>query len=511
MKYQILILFAIFSFVNVSHADNNIDHLFSEDVSNISFPKDFLWGYASAAYQVEGAWDEDGKGESIWDYDAHNHPDWFPEGQNGDVGCDAYHNTDTDIALLVKQGVNAYRFSISWPRILPTGRLDIINQKGIEYYKDLLAKLRANNIEPIVTMHHWDNPRMIEDEGGFLNESIIPAFVDYATLLWETFDDVKWWITFNEPKQICGGGYDYGWTSPQNLSPGRGGYICGHNLLRAHAKAYRVYDEKFRAKQNGLVSLVTDALWYEPTTNSTEDLEAAERIRLFTYGWFANPIVFGDYPKVMRDRIDERSLQQNLAQSRLPYFTEEEKAELKGSYDYLTINMYSTFLAEWEDDISTDTMSFDVDISVKNYQPDDWEATVSWWFKVIPWGARHLTRWVRDTYGDEKGIVITENGYHDDGNNLEDLDTRGRYHKLYLSNINDAMYKDGVNVTGYMAWSLMNDVEWYGGWTFNLGHHHVDFYSPNRTRTPKQSAEYYRQVVTSGCLVDACEPSPLDA
>lgn len=203
---------------------------------------------------------------------------------------------------------------------------------GIAYYKDLITKLKENNIEPIVTMHHWDQPTALENEGGFLNEvlidyknsveifantckfninvpliwrlsffkSIITAFVDYATILFENFgDQVKWWSTFNEPRQTCAGGYDYGGISPQKLNPGRGGYICSHNLLRAHAKAYRVYDEQFRATQNGInpilvfwrkfiliwtgkVSMVIDEPWYEPASNSTQDLEAAERINLMT-------------------------------------------------------------------------------------------------------------------------------------------------------------------------------------------------------------------------------------
>ncbi|XP_030752211.1 myrosinase 1-like [Sitophilus oryzae] len=482
-----------------------------EEVSNIAFPDGFLWGYASAAYQVEGGWDADGKSPSIWDNDAHNNPSWFPEGQNGDVACDAYHKTDEDVALLVYQGVKAYRFSISWPRVLPTGFTDNINEIGIAYYKDLITKLKANNIEPLVTMYHWDHPSSLEDQGGFLNESlIIPAFVDYATLLFERFgDDVKWWTTFNEPKQTCAGGYDWGGISPQKRLSGVGGYICAHNLLRAHAKAYRVYDEKFRATQNGKVSMVIDEPWHEPSSNSTQDQEAAERQNLFNYGWFADPIVFGDYPDVMKQRIAERSQLQNLSQSRLPSFTDEEKAELKGSYDFLTINMYTTDLVLWREDDPIGEPSIYDDVGVTTYQPDDWEKTVTIWFKVVPWGARSLVRWINNRYGDEKGIIVTENGYHDNGNNLTDLGTRGRYHKLYLSNLNDAIYKDGVNLIGYMAWSLMNDVEWYAGWLVNLGHYHVDFDSDERTRTPKESGVYYRKVVTTSCLVDNCTASPI--
>ncbi|KAF7284222.1 hypothetical protein GWI33_022374 [Rhynchophorus ferrugineus] len=499
----------ILSFICLIHrgtAQTTLGHLFSEEVSNISFPKNFKWGYASAAYQVEGAWNLDGKGPSVWDYDARNNPDWFINGQNGDVGPDGYHNVDVDIELLLRQKVNTYRLSIAWTRILPNGLLSGgINQKGIDFYKNIITKLRANNIEPVVTMMHWDQPRALEDNGGFLNESIIPAFLDYATLLWETYgDDVQWWTTFNEPKQICGGGYDWGWSSPQNLLPGIGSYICGHNLLRAHAKAYKIYNERFRETQKGKISVNLDLTWQEPATNSPEDEEAAERGRLFWLGWFAHPMVFGDYPEIMKQRIGDRSRRLNLTTSRLPEFTEEEKEELKDSIDFFAIQMYTTNLVTAQEDAPVNETSFDNDLSINSYQPDDWPTTLSSWFRVVPWGARRLLNWIRDTYGDEKGIFITENGYPDDQTILEDMDTRGRCHKLYLSNINDAIYKDKINVIGYLAWSLIDDVEWYGGWVVTFGQYNVDFTSENKTRTPKQSTEYYRKVVTTGCLVDDC-------
>ncbi|XP_050298236.1 myrosinase 1-like isoform X2 [Anthonomus grandis grandis] len=511
MKFKIFVAALVTSAVALpsslgtpgSHA-----HLFSEDVTNMSFPEGFMWGYASAAYQVEGGWDADGKGESIWDYDAHNHPDWWPENQNGDIACDSYNQAAVDVELLRRQGVNTYRFSIAWPRILPDGTLNNISQKGIDYYKDLISQLKENNIEPLVTMHHWDNPRAIEDKGGFMNETIIDYFYDYAELLFKTYgDDVKWWITFNEPKQTCGGGYDYGGISPNIRNLGRGGYICAHNLLRAHAKVYRMYEQKYKATQQGRIAIVVDESWVEPASNSTADIEAAERANLMTVGWFAHPVVYGDYPEIMKQRIDSRSAQQGLSESRLPKFTEEEKIELKGTYDYLCVNMYSSVLGAAQDEAPITDISIGGDISVNQYQPDDWEKTVTSWFKVVPWGARHLVRWLRDTYGDEKGIMVTENGYHDSGNEMDDLNSRGRYHKLYLSNLNDAIYKDGVNLIGYMAWALLNDVEWYAGWQVNLGHYHVDFDSANRTRTPKQSADYYKKVVTTNCLVDSCESS----
>ncbi|XP_060524170.1 myrosinase 1-like [Cylas formicarius] len=501
MDFRLVIIF--FIALTTSRADD-FSSIYSDDVSNKYFPENFLFGYASAAYQYEGAWDEDGKGPSVWDWDAHN-TNWFPVGQNGDIGPDGYHKTDEDVGILKAQGVQAYRFSIAWSRVLPTGLIDNINQKGLDYYKDLIAKLKANNIEPLVTMHHWDIPRVLEEQGGFLNTSlIVPAFVDYATLLFKTYgNDVKYWATFNEPKQTCAGGYEWGGISPQNLHPGFGAYLCSYNLLKAHAKAYRVYDEQFRASQNGFISMVIDTPWIEPATDSALDAEAAERNLQFFYGWWANPIVNGDYPEIMKERVRERSLREGYNRSRLPSFTDEEKQELKGSYDYLTINMYTSNLATYINDVDN-AVNFANDISVLLTQPADWEQTAADWFRVYPPGARRVINWIRDRFGDEKGIIVTENGYTDFGNNLQDLDTRGRYHMNYLSNINDAIHVDGVNVTGYMAWSFINDVEWYAGWIVNLGHYYVDFDSPARTRTPKESAAYYRKIATTKCLVDSC-------
>ncbi|ENN83222.1 hypothetical protein YQE_00419, partial [Dendroctonus ponderosae] len=340
----------------------------------------------------------------------------------------------------IRQGVSTYRFSVSWSRVLPTGHLDNINEKGLAYYRNLIQKLKQNNIEPFSNMHHADNPRPIEDKGGFLTEDYIDAFVDYATLLFENFgDEVKWWTTFNEPNQVCSGAYDTGCSSPQNLHPGTGAYICGPKL-RAHAKTYRVYDERFRATQNAEISMIITESWTEPATNSSDDMLAAEHGSLTNYGWYAHPIDFGDYPEVTRERVDMRSALQGFNQSRLPVFTDEEKEELKA------VNMYTTVLATDMEEAPIEEIGLGSDFRVHTYQPDDWEKTASSWFKVVSWGACHLVRWIRDTYGDDKGIIVTENGYKDTGNEMQDLDTRGRYHKMYLSNLNDAIYKDGVNL-----------------------------------------------------------------
>lgn len=485
----------------VANAEVNDDYV----VSNRRFPNDFKFGTASAAYQIEGGWDADGKGENIWDRSTHLHPE-LNSYATGDISSDSYHKWAEDVELLKGLGVNSYRFSIAWSRVLPTGFANQSNLAGVDYYKKLIAALKANNIEPLVTMHHWDLPTVLEDLGGFINPEIQNWFVDYARFLFETFgDDVKEWITFNEPKQTCEQGYGIGILAPNIVDPGVKNYQCGHNLIIAHGKAYRMYDQKFREKQKGRVSMVIDSNWFEPASNSTEDIEASERNLICTYGWFADPIKFGDYPKIMKERIANRSRLEGYNSSRLPSFTDEEKEIIKGTADFMTVNIYTSSMVKAipEPDIVPFGPTRDLDIGTDVFQPDDWEKTVTDWLKVVPWGARKLVKWISDTYGNPE-LIVTENGYHDNGTVIHDLDTRGRYYKLYLSNLQDAMYKDGVNLTGYMAWSLIEDFEWQYGYNIQLGLYHVDFNSENRTRTPKDSAAYYRHVVTTRCLIDEC-------
>lgn len=201
---------------------------------------------------------------------------------NGDVACDSYHKYMEDVEMLKYLEVNHYRFSLSWSRILPTGLVNKINQPGVNYYKNLIAALKHEGIEPFVTLYHWDLPQPLLDLGGWPSPLLVDYFADYARLAFELFgDDVKYWMTFNEPHQTCQSGYGYGINPPGYISNGVGNYLCAHTILKAHAKAYHIYDEEFRAKQNGRVSIVVDAYWYEPASDSDQDKEAAERALQF--------------------------------------------------------------------------------------------------------------------------------------------------------------------------------------------------------------------------------------
>lgn len=216
------------------------------------FPSEFFFGAATAAYQIEGAWNLDGKGENIWDHLSHSPMSPTLNNENGDVACDSYHKYRQDVRILNDLGVKHYRFSISWSRILPTGYDNIINEAGVHYYGKLISELTANNITPMITMYHWDLPQPLQDIGGWPNPLLTDLFVNYARVLFTLFgNQVKYWMTFNEVQQICHEGYGSAVKAPAINSSGIGDYLCGHTVIKAHAKTYRLYERFFKEKQGG--------------------------------------------------------------------------------------------------------------------------------------------------------------------------------------------------------------------------------------------------------------------
>ncbi|CAH1116870.1 unnamed protein product [Phaedon cochleariae] len=489
LKFAVLASIASYSF-----ADDYV-------LNRKRFPSNFMFGVATSAFQIEGAWNEDGKSASTWDNYTHAVPAYIEDGTNADVACDSYHKYKEDVAILKEIGVSHYRFSLAWSRILPTGFPDQINQAGVTYYKNLLRGLRANDIEPVVTIFHWELPMALQEYNGLLNESFIDWYADYATVCFELFgDDVKFWSTFNEPKQSCSGGYGYGYFVPNIHSEGLLEYVSAHNLLRAHAKAYRIYEERFKAAQGGKVGIVLDSSSYIPGSDRPEDITATETNYQFELGWFANPVFNGDYPEIMKSRIAARSRAEGRETSRLPEFTEAEKIALKGSADYFGLNTYSTALVvAIEDPPISNPPSRYQDMGISNYQPDEWGNSSMSGFKVAPWGVRPLLNWVNDHYN-QPDIIITENGTPDMTGTLQD-EYRASFIQSYLSYIRDTMEQDGVNVIGYTVWSIMDNFEWTHGYSQKFGLYNVDFNSPNRTRTPKLSAQYYKKVCQTKCLI----------
>ncbi|KAF2894139.1 hypothetical protein ILUMI_12035, partial [Ignelater luminosus] len=443
------------------------------------------------------------KGENIWDRYTHDHPYFILDGQNGDIACDSYHHYKTDMTLMKHLDVDFYRFSLSWSRILPTGFAYQVNPDGIRYYNDVINHCIENDVIPIVTMFHWDTPQPLQDLGGFANELMVDWFEDYARVVYENFGDrVKMWLTFNEPRQICYEGVGNNDKAPGSNSSGIGDYLCSHNLIKAHARAYHLYDKEFRHKQHGKVSITIDGENTWPATNSTADKEAAERIMAFTFGWYTDPIYHpnGDYPEVMKKFVAERSKKEGFKKSRLPEFTKEEVEYIKGTYDFFGLNHYTTVeVADIPDPPIGGKPSLFTDArATVGYNPS-WPSTSAPWLKIVPWGFTSVLKWIKDRYGDVP-IYVTENGYAD---NTEKLDDQGRidFHTQYLSALLDAIYDHQVNVKAYTVWSLFDNFEWRDGFVTRFGLYDVDYDHPDRIRTPKASSEFFKKVIATRRIV----------
>nr|AOH73347.1 beta glucosidase 6 [Lygus lineolaris] len=463
--------------------------------SHTMFPKGFKFGASTAAYQVEGGWDADGKGPSIWDDYLHKHPDYIKNRNNGDVADDSYHFYKDDVRALKEVGFQTYRFSIAWPRVLPNGRTSHINQAGIDYYMNVIDELLANGIEPVVALYHWDLPTPLQEIGGWLNPDIADLFTEYADLMFQTYGDkVKWWITINEAQSVAGG-YGGDNAAPVLNLHGTGDYLAGHNLLRAHGKTYRLYQRKY-SHQGGKLSMAFCGAPCFPTTQTPEDIAAADRCFQFSFGWFGHPVLKGDYPPVMREYVDRNSKAEGRNVSRLPYFTEEEIREINGTVDWFGLNYYTAYWGK-EGAVGANP-SVDRDSNVNKYFDPNWPATATTWMKVIPQGLRLAIQKVRQEFGNIP-IIVTENGYPDHG----DLDEkRIDYFETHLAEMRQAIYEDGINVIGYCLWSIIDNFEWRDGYTVKFGIVEVDFNSPNKTRTLKKSAYWFQNYMAMHKLLE---------
>ncbi|KAJ8924093.1 hypothetical protein NQ315_006875 [Exocentrus adspersus] len=471
------------------------------EVTNLTFPASFLFGTATAAYQIEGAWNESGKSVSRWDHITHT-SSIVVDGSNGDVACDSYHKYKEDIEMLKQLGVDFYRFSIAWTRIIPSGFANDINQAGVDYYNNLIDGLLEAGIEPWVTMYHWDIPQVLNYIGDFSNPYTIDYVVDYADVLFSLFGDrVKTWITFNEPLSFCAhfplSSAAFGVHLPAGISE----YLCSHNIVIAHAKIYRLYQLKYKWEQNGRISIALNTEYAEPATDSPADIEASNRKLLYDLGWYAYPLVHGDYPRVMIDTIRNLSAIQGFPFSRLPMFTLNEKVIIRGAYDFFALNHYTSSLTADASSV-IGSPSFLNDDLVEQFKDPAWGNSSASWLTVYPEGLRKLLVHIKETYNDPE-IAITENGFADEPGVLNDVG-RVSYYQSYLSEVLKAMLEDGVKVTAYTAWSLMDNFEWYNGYTVRFGLYYVDFDSPDRTRTAKESAGYYRNVIQTRCLTENC-------
>ena len=457
-----------------------------------SFPESFVWGTATASYQIEGAWNTGGRGPSIWDAFSHT-PGKVFEGHTGDVACDHYHRFREDVAMMKAMGISAYRFSISWPRILPAGR-GKLNEVGIGFYNRLIDCLIENGIEPWVTLYHWDLPlELCKQVDGLLDPEFPDTFGRYAEICFERFGDrVKHWITFNEPWCSSILGYGQGEMAPGRVSDAEP-YLAGHHILLAHAEAVDRYRRKFQDLQKGVIGITNNCDWREPNSDAPEDVEAAQRSLEFFLGWFADPIYLGDYPESMRAGVGDR----------LPRFSDRERALLAQSSDFFGLNHYTTMLAAAHGSLNEASPQGNggifKDQNVYLKEDPSWEQTHTGW-SIVPWGCRKLLGWISERY-DRPPIYITENGCAMSGENDREValndDRRVAYLRGYLEECHQAI-EEGVDLRGYFCWTLMDNFEWAHGYDKRFGLHYVDF--ETLERVPKKSAKWYGQVAKTGVL-----------
>lgn len=461
-------------------------------------PKDFLWGFATASYQIEGAPHEDGRADSIWDTFCRI-PGKIAGGENGDVACDSYNRYKEDVTLLKQVGAKAYRFSLSWSRIIPLGgRHDPVNEKGLQYYIDLVEELLANGIEPMITLFHWDLPDNLDKRyGGLLNKKeFVADYENYARIVFKAFGSkCKYWITFNEPWCSSILGYSTGLFAPGHTSDreksaigdsSREPWQVGHNCLIAHASAVKVYREEFKAQDGGQIGITLNGDWVEPwDPNDSADIEACERKLEFSIAWFADPIYKGDYPASMRKQLGDR----------LPTFTAEEKSLVQGSNDIYGMNHYcANYIKHKTTEPEADDFLGNLESLLQNKQGEFiGPETQSVWLRPSPLGFRKLLKWISDRYG-RPIIYVTENGTSLKGENdmpTEEIlndDFRVEYFKGYVNAMAEAYSEDDVDVRGYMAWSLMDNFEWAEGYETRFGVTFVD-YKGGQKRIPKKSAK----------------------
>ncbi|KAG8650101.1 hypothetical protein MANES_07G002120v8 [Manihot esculenta] len=472
------------------------------------FPVNFTFGTATSAYQIEGEANTKCRGPSTWDTFTRDFPEKIEDGKNGDVAIDFYNFYKEDIQRMKEMGFGAFRFSISWSRVIPSGRVrEGVNEQGIEFYKNLIDEIIKKEMVPYVTIFHWDTPQALEDKyGGFLNSEIVDDFRDFANLCFESFGEkVKYWITINEPWSLASFGYDLGVHAPgrcsewvnRACSEGNSGtepYIVSHNLLRAHAAAVDLYRRKYKATQNGMIGMALNSMWFEPYSNSIDDKEAAKTALDFMFGWFMDPITYGQYPRSMRILVGDR----------LPKFKSKESKLLKGSYDFLGLNYYAANYAKGNAVVDPHKPTYSTDHHVhqthlgQNGEPIG-EKAYSPWFYIYPKGLRYLLNYTKDTYKNPT-IYITENGVDEHYKQGLDDHLRKKYYQDHLKNVLRSIKEYNVSVKGYFAWSYADNFEWNIGYRSRFGLVHVD-YENNRARDVKQSANWFMEFLknkTSG-------------
>jgi beta-glucosidase len=453
-------------------------------MTQLIFPENFLWGVATSSYQIEGAWNEDGKSESIWDRFSHT-PGKIEDGSNGDVACDHYHRWPEDIALMKSLGIQSYRFSVSWTRILPSGRRQV-NQAGLDFYSRLVDGLLEANIIPFITLYHWDLPQALQDEGGWPIRSTAKAFVEYADVVTRHLGDrVKYWITHNEPWCASLLSYQIG-----EHAPGRQDWPAAlqaaHHLLLSHGWAVPVIHRNSREAEVGISLSLSPA---EPASPSAADLQTCRYFDGYFNRWFLDPLYGRHYPA---DMMAEYVFQDHLSSAGPTFVQDGDLQAIATQTDFLGVSYYTRNLLRDE--------SAPNNLPQTNFQAPQSEWTDIGW-EVYPEGLYNTLNRLHFEYRPPK-IYITENGasYADSPNRKGQINDQRRIAYLYshLAAAHQAI-ENGVPLAGYFVWSLMDNFEWAKGYTQRFGLVWVDF--DHQSRIPKDSAFWYKETIAQNGLL----------
>ncbi|MBC7321012.1 beta-glucosidase [bacterium] len=435
------------------------------------FPKDFIWGCATASYQIEGAFNEDGKGPSIWDVFTHT-PGNIIDGSNGDVACDHYHRYAEDVKLMETLNLKAYRFSISWPRIFPEGK-GSVNKKGLDFYKRLVDALNSASIIPFATIYHWDLPQALEEKGGWADLDTSKYFADYSYVLFkELGDSIPFWITLNEPAVFTYLGYGIGVHAPGKKDSGLATKAT-YSALLAHGLAVEAYRSLGVKGQIGITLNLTPM---HSASNKEEDILSARRMDLMWNRWFLDPIFKGSFPQEFIELLAKNGISFEVDSEHM------KKISLK--IDFLGVNYYTRNIVMYDPKVPL--------INARSIEPTTNKTEMGW--EIYPEGLYELLTSIKRDYGNIP-LYITENGsaFKDEliDEKVDDPE-REDYLKRHFYQAYRAI-KDGIDLKGYFVWSLMDNFEWAYGYTKRFGIVYVDY--PTQKRIIKRSGYYYRKVI----------------
>ena len=445
----------------------------------MAFPAGFLWGAATAAYQVEGAAREDGRGPSIWDTFART-PGNITNGDTGDVACDHYHRWQSDVALMADLGLKGYRFSVSWTRILPDGR-GPVNQKGLDFYRRLVDALLVRGITPALTLNHWDLPQALQDRGGWPERDTAYRFAEYAGHMFRALgNDVPLWITHNEPWCVSMLGHFRGVHAPGVKDLGAA-LRASHHLSLSHGMAARAYKAM---GLSGKVGITLSLFPHYPETDCDADRAVARLSDGYTNRWFLDPVLRGAYPADMVEHLGKFV-------GPLSWVADGDLDVMGGTADFLGINYYHRRVIRAKP-------GHDLGWEVIDRSPGVPTTDMGW--EIVPYGLTDLLLRLKADYGDVP-LYITENGavYDDvispDGH-VHDA-ARVEFLRRHVAAAQKAVAA-GANLRGYFAWSLMDNFEWAFGYSKRFGLVHVDY--KTQKRTPKDSARFWQQVIARNGL-----------